>query len=149
MDVTSHYGHVTSKTPIHQASLFLLASERSNNVKPTAWLKIQISTGSPEADPMTRKKTTTLRANRPPKQDLLERSEQRDNQRSSQTDQNKEKGSCECGDNWSESEPRSFFLSSQEMRVPPFPHRSARAPLPPPSRPEMRALARPWHRSVR
>lgn len=44
MDVMSHYGHVTSKTPIHQASLFLLASERSSNLKPTAWLKIQIST---------------------------------------------------------------------------------------------------------
>lgn len=48
-------------------------------------------TGSPEADPLKRKKTTALQTNRPPKLGLLERSEQRHNQRSSQTDQIKRK----------------------------------------------------------
>lgn len=46
-------------------------------------------TGSP--DRMKRKKTTALQPNRPPKLDLPERSEQRHNQRSSQTDQIKRK----------------------------------------------------------
>lgn len=57
---------------------------------PDLYTKIK-ETGSPEADRTKRKKTTALQPNRPPKLDLPERSEQRDNQRSSQTDQIKRK----------------------------------------------------------
>lgn len=88
-------------------------------------------TGSPEADRTKRKKTTALQPNRPPKRDLPERSEQRHNQRSSQTDQIKRKAAVNVEITGQRVSRGLFFLSSQEMRVPPFPHRSARAPLPP------------------
>ncbi len=56
---------------------------------------------------------------------------------------NKEKGSCECGDNWSETQPQSFFSLRRKWECVPSPTALLELPFPLPL-----GQRRPWHRSL-